>query len=57
MLIFDLDGTLWETLDTTLEAANMIAKENPEVKENRIKLLKEANKEFLRIADFTKIIK
>ena len=33
MLIFDLDGTLWETLDTTLEAANMIAKENPEVKE------------------------
>lgn len=33
MLIFDLDGTLWETLDTTLEASNEIARENPEVKE------------------------
>ena len=25
MLIFDLDGTLWETIDTTLEAANIVA--------------------------------
>ena len=33
MLIFDLDGTLWETLDTTLEASNEIVRENPEVKE------------------------
>lgn len=33
MLIFDLDGTLWETTETTLEAANDIAREYPEVKE------------------------
>lgn len=32
MIIFDLDGTLWNTVDTTLEAANNIAKEYEEVK-------------------------
>lgn len=32
MIIFDLDGTLWNTVDTTLEAANNIAKEYDEVK-------------------------
>ncbi len=40
MLIFDLDGTLWETLDTTLEASNIIAKENPEVKEITMDIVK-----------------
>jgi len=32
MIIFDLDGTLWNTVDPTLEAANKVAKENTEVK-------------------------
>ena len=31
MIIFDMDGTLWETTDITLEAANDIAKEYNEV--------------------------
>ena len=35
----------------------MVMDKNPEIKENRLNLLKEADKEFLRIADFTKIIK
>lgn len=33
MIIFDMDGTLWNTVDTTLEAANIIANKYDEVKE------------------------
>ena len=33
MLIFDLDGTLWNTEMSTFEAANAISKEYEEVKE------------------------
>ena len=32
MLIFDMDGTLWDTTKTTLEAANIVADEYSEVK-------------------------
>lgn len=32
MIIFDLDGTLWDTTDTTLEAANNVAKRHNEIK-------------------------
>ena len=31
MLIFDLDGTLWDTTDTTYEAANIVVDKYPEV--------------------------
>ncbi len=33
MIIFDLDGTLWNTVDRTLEAANKIAEEHEDIKE------------------------
>ena len=36
MIIFDLDGTLWNTAETTLEAANKIAQKYDEVKEFNI---------------------
>ena len=32
MIIFDLDGTLWQTIDATYEAANIIAKKYAELK-------------------------
>ena len=40
MLIFDLDGTLWNTMQNTLEAANEISKEYDEVKEVTIETVK-----------------
>ncbi|MCR4881473.1 MAG: glycine--tRNA ligase subunit beta [bacterium] len=35
----------------------MVMDNNPEIKNNRLKLLQAADKEFLKIADFTKIVK
>lgn len=32
MIIFDLDGTLWETIDATYEAANIIVNKHDELK-------------------------
>lgn len=32
MLIFDMDGTLWDTTETTYEAANIVADRYEEVK-------------------------
>lgn len=32
MIIFDLDGTLWETIDATYEAANIIANNHSELR-------------------------
>lgn len=40
MLIFDLDGTLWETTRTTYLAANQVAKMYPEVKEISMDVIK-----------------
>ena len=31
MIIFDLDGTLWETIDTTYEAANIVVSKHSDV--------------------------
>lgn len=39
MIIFDLDGTLWDTTYTTLEAANIIANKYDEVKEFKMKTI------------------
>ena len=35
----------------------MVMDKNVEIKNNRLKLLQTANEEFLKIADFTKIVK
>lgn len=32
MIIFDLDGTLWDTRDATYEAASIVGKRHPEMK-------------------------
>lgn len=40
MLIFDLDGTLWETTETTFLAANEVSKMYPEVKEISMDVIK-----------------
>ena len=40
MIIFDMDGTLWDTTDITFEASNIIAQEYDEVKEVNIDLIK-----------------
>ena len=32
MIIFDLDGTLWETIEATYEAANLIADKHMELR-------------------------
>ncbi len=39
MIIFDMDGTLWDTSYTTLEAANIIASKYDEVKEFDMKTI------------------